>query len=149
MGTSAKAGPLYWIVSVLLMIWALGGLSIYVALFIEGTQQFAGSAEDAAYARAYQDYIERIPAWSLAAAVVAALTRFIGALGLLARRAWAQPFFLISLLLFLATLFRAFVLDTAASAMSPRHIGIEIVFVALGVFAIWFAARMRSKGILR
>jgi hypothetical protein len=139
---------LYWVISAALLLWALGGASIYVAYFVETPEEFAQSAENAANAQAYADYIANIPFWALAVGMIAALTRFLGAIGLLLRRAWALPFYIVSVIFFLAALYRAFFLANVASVMSGAHIAVEFVFLALGIFAVWFARENKLKGIL-
>ena len=142
-------GLMFWIIALFLLLWGFAGISIYIALLLETPEQFANSAEDAAHADIYADYVANIPAWAIGAGVIAALARLFGAIGLLARRAWALPLYVVSLVFFLAALYRAFILANAAEAMSPPHIGIQVVFTALTVFAIWFAFRNKSVGILR
>jgi hypothetical protein len=65
------------------------------------------------------------------------------------RRAWALPLYVVSLAAFAVALFRAFVLGGAGEAMSGAHIAIEVVFVALGLFAIWFSRTSKTQGILQ
>jgi hypothetical protein len=136
-------------ISVALLLWALGGVSIYVAYFLESPQQFAETAEDSANRQAYADYVSDIPFWAIAVGIVAALARLLGAIGLLMRRAWALPFYVLSAFFFLIALYRAFVLAGVAAVMGAHHIGVEAVFLALSGFAIWFARSNRSKGVLR
>jgi hypothetical protein len=40
------------------------------------------------------------------------------------------------------------VLADVAHVMSPAHIGVEVVFLVLGILAIWFSHWARSKGLL-
>ena len=148
-GHDARPSVSFWPIAILLLLWGLGGGSIYVAYFVETPQEFARTAETSVNREAYADYVASIPAWAIAVGIIAAAARLIGAIGLLLRRAWALPSYVISLLFFLAALYRAFVLADVASVMSGSHIAIEMVFVGLSVFAIWFAHRNRSRGILR
>lgn len=151
MPQSSETRPsiLYWIISLFLLVWGIAGASIYIALLFETPEEFAASAEDAAHAEIYADYVANIPAWAIGAGIIAAAARLLGAVGLLMRRAWALPLYVVSLIFFLAALYRAFVLANAAEAMSPPHIGIQVVFTSLTVFAIWFSLRNNSKGLLR
>ena len=139
----------FWAISIALLLWGLGGASIYVAYFIETPEEFARTAETAGHREAYAEYVANIPFWAIAVGIVAALTRLFGAIALLLRRAWALPLYVVSLVFFLLALFRAFVLADVASVMSAGHIAIEVVFVALSVFAIWFARTNKSKRVLR
>jgi hypothetical protein len=147
--TTAKPGPLYWLTCAVLLLWALGGASIYVAYFVETPDQFASTAETAANREAYAGYIEEIPAWAIGAGIIAAVARLLGAVSLLLRRAWALPLYLISILFFAVALYRAFVLAGVAEVMNPAHIAVEAAFVALSLFAIWFAYTQKANGVLK
>ena len=140
---------LFWVISIALLLWGFGGASIYVSYFIETPEEFAETAETAANRQAYADYIANIPFWAIAVGIAAAVTRLVGAIGLLLRRAWALPLYIISVVFFLVALYRAFILANVASVMSGAHIAVELVFIALSIFAIWFAHENKSKGILK
>ena len=139
----------FWVISVALMLWGLAGASIYVAYFFETPEEFAQSAETAANRQAYADYVANIPYWAIAIGIIAAATRLLGAIGLLLRRAWALPLYIVSVVFFLGALFRGFVLANVSSVMSGPHIVVEIVFLALSIFGVWFARQNRLNGILR
>jgi len=139
----------FWVISGALLLWALGGASIYAAYFIETPQEFAQTAETSANREAYADYVANIPSWAIAVGMISAATRLLGAIGLLLRRAWALPLYVVSVVFFLVALYRAFVLANVAGVMSAPHIAVELVFLALGIFAVWFARKSKSKSILR
>ncbi len=139
----------FWVISIALLLWGLGGASIYIAYFIETPEEFAQTAETAANRQAYAVYIANIPVWAIAVGMIAAVTRLLGAIALLLRLAWALPFYIISVVFFLIALYRAFVLANVSSVMSGPHISIELVFLALSIFAVWFARENKSNGILK
>ena len=146
---NAAAPPTsFWVISSALLLWGVGGASIYVAYFIETPEEFARTAEAAANRQAYADYVANIPFWAIAVGMIAALTRLLGAIGLLLRRAWALPLYIISVVFFLVALYRAFILANVASVMSGPHIAVEFVFLALSVFAVWFTHESKSRRIL-
>ena len=147
--TDRKPPVSFWVISIALLLWGLGGASIYVAYFVETPDEFAQTAERAANREAYRDYIENIPYWAIAVGIIAALTRLIGAFGLLLRRSWALPLYVLSLVFFLAALYRAFVLASVADVMSGPHIAVEIEFLTLSIFAIWFAHKNKSTLVLK
>lgn len=140
---------LFWVIAAVLLLWGLGGASIYVAYFVETPAEFAAGAETAANQEAYAEYVANVPWWAIAVGIIAAVTRLLGAIGLLLRRAWALPLYVVSLIFFLVALYRAFFLANVASVMSGGHIATELFFLALSIFAIWFAHANKSKGILR
>lgn len=139
----------FWAASMVLLLWGLGGASIYVAYFIETPAEFALTAETAPNREAYAAYVANIPFWAIAVGIIAAVARLLGAIGLLLRRAWTLPLYIISVFFFLLALFRAFVLANVANVMSGGHIAIEVAFLALSAFAIWFALRFKAIGILK
>lgn len=139
----------FWVISIALLLWGVGGTSIYIAYFVETPEEFALTAETAANRQAYAEYIAAIPLWAIAVGIIAAVTRLLGAIGLLLRRAWALSLYIISVVFFLVALFRAFVLANVSSVMSGPHISVELVFLALSIFAVWFARENKSKGILK
>ena len=139
----------FWVISVALMLWGLAGASIYVAYFFETPEEFAQTAETAANRQAYADYVSNIPYWAIAIGIIAAATRLFGAIGLLLRRAWALPLYIVSVVFFLGALFRGFVLANVSSVMSGPHIAAEIVFLALSIFGVWFARQNKLTGILK
>lgn len=147
--TDTRPPLFFWLVSLALLLWGLGGASIYVAYFVETPQQFAQTAEASEHRQAYAAYVASIPAWAIAVGIIAAVTRLLGAIALLLRRRWALPLYVGSLAFFLVALYRAFVLAGAGRIMGGTHIAIELVFVTLGAFGVWFAHANRSKGILK
>ena len=150
MGTTNTVPSIsFWVISIVLLLWGLGGASIYIAYFIETPEEFAQTAETAANRQAYADYVANIPFWAIAVGMIAAMTRLLGAIGLLVRRAWALPLYIVSTVFFLIALYRAFVLANVSSVMSGQHIAVEVVFLALSIFGVWFARQNRLNGILR
>ena len=150
MGTTNTVPSIsFWVISIVLLLWGLGGASIYIAYFIETPEEFAQTAETAANRQAYADYVANIPFWAIAVGMIAAMTRLLGAIGLLVRRAWALPLYIVSTVFFLIALYRAFVLANVSSVMSGPHIFVEIAFLTLSIFGVWFARENISKGILK
>lgn len=146
LGPTDKRPPVsFWLISIALLLWGFGGASIYVAYFIETPDQFAETAEIAANRRAYADYIANIPFWAIAVGIIAAVTRLLGAVGLLLRRAWALPLYIFSVVFFLAALYRAFVLANVASVMSGPHIAVEVVFLLLAFSPFGSLVRIDQK----
>jgi len=139
----------FWVTSTGLLLWSLGGASIYVAYFMETPDEFALAAEAAANRDAYPVYVANIPWWAIAVGIVAAAARLLGSVGLLLRRRWALPLFAASLAFFLVALYRAFVLASVWDVMSAPHIAVEFVFLTLSIFAIWFARRNIADGVLQ
>jgi hypothetical protein len=147
--TDNRPTVLFWAVSAVLLLWGVWVVLIYATYFVMSPQEFSEAAESAANTQRYADYVANIPAWAIATGVISAIARLLGAIGLLVRRVWALPLYVISAVLLAITLFRGFVLSNAASVMSAPHIAIEILFVTLSIFAVWFTHKMKSKRVLQ
>jgi hypothetical protein len=144
-----RASAFFWLSTAVLLLWSLGGVAIYVAYFVESPTQFADSAEAPANTETYAEYVTHIPAWAIAVGIGAALARVLGVGCLFLRRAWALRFFVVSLLLFIIVLYRAFILADVMDVMSAGHIATEVIFLLLGIYAVWFARWGASRGALR
>lgn len=142
-------GASFQIISYFLLAWGLAyaGLVIF-SFFVATPEDSAALVADGVIKQEYADYIANIPAWVVAVSIMAAITRVLGALGLLLRRAWALPCYVISLISVVIIMFRGFVLAGAASVIRPSQIGVEIVFMLLSIFAVWFAANSKARKIL-
>jgi hypothetical protein len=149
MKSTSAPSIIFWVIAGFLLLWGMGGASIYVAYFMETPQEFALTAETSANRDAYAEYIANIPLWAIAVGIIAAVTRLLGAIALLLRSAWALPLYLVSLPLFLVALYRAFILADVANVMSIGHIATEVVFVTLSIFAVWFSYRFKANGTLK
>jgi len=147
---SESAPPItFWVIASILLLWAMGGASIYVAYFLETPQEFALTAETVTNKDAYAEYIANIPLWAIVVGIIAAVSRLLGAIALLLRSAWALGYYLVSLPFFLIALYRAFILADVARVMSMGHIATEAVFLLLSLFAIWFSYRFKVNGTLK
>ena len=72
MNTTDNTPPvLFWVISIVLLLWGLAGASIYVAYFLETPEEFALTAENAANRQAYANYVANIPSWAIAVGIIA------------------------------------------------------------------------------
>lgn len=78
--------------------------------------------------------------------VVAALTRFFGALALLMHKSLALPLYGISLFLVAVIMFRGFFLADVASVIRGSQVALEIGFLMISIFAVWFAYANTNNG---
>lgn len=148
-GAQRRAPIWFWFSAIVLLVWGIAGTLIYVWFFSESPEEFARRAEIEANWEGYAEYVANIPWWAVGAGVVAAATRLLGAVGLLLRRAWARPLYVISTVGLSVALFRAFVLADVATVMSRSHVATEVVFMALSLYGVWLSRAGESRGLLR
>jgi len=144
-----KPPTYYWVISAVLFIW--GAAYAWLALFsfaLATPDDWANMIANDRILPEYADYIARIPAWVVAITAIAAFTRLFGALCLLFRRSWAVLLYSISLACVVVIMFRGFVFADVASVIRDSQIGVEALFMALSIFAVWFSRKARSENVL-
>lgn len=140
----------YWIVSTLLLLWGLGYLALVgEAFFIYQPEDFERMVRAGTILPGYSDYVQHLPEWIVGVAVFKAATRVAGGLCLLFRRRWALSMYGLSLAASCLIFFRGFLMDHRADFEPPTQIGLEALFFALSVYAVWFAAGAYFRGTLR
>lgn len=143
-----KTPILYWVVSGLLALWSLMGVMAYLGYVKMTPEALAEMVAKGDVTQGYADMVTATPAWATAVFALAVFLGVFGAIGLLLRKAWAVPLYIASLVFILISMFKGFVLDGAAKHMSGAQIGMEVVVILLGIFAVWFARKKKAKGIL-
>lgn len=140
----------YWATAGFLFLWGLAytGLTLF-SFALADADDWAELVAEGRILPEYVEYIGRIPGWVIATTAVAAATRLGGAIGLLLRRTWAAPLYAISLGCVVVIMFRGFVLANVASVIRTSQVWVEALFMALSLFAAWFAFHMKSQGRLR
>lgn len=148
--TEDTPGASFWLISYCLLAWGLAYAGLVAFSFFVATPDDAAAlVAEGVIKPEYADYIAAIPAWVIGVTLLAAITRVLGAMGLVARRAWAFTYYVISLLCVVIIMFRGFVLADVASVIRTSQIGVEILFLVLSIFAVWFSARSKSIKLLK
>ena len=91
MTTTVKPPTWFWVVSVIALLWNLMGVYNYLY------QAFNQVAILESLDQAQREVFEGTPAWATAAFALAVFTGLIGSIGLLLRKKWAKPLFVVSL----------------------------------------------------
>jgi len=135
-----KAPTWYWVVSVLLLLWALAGVfSLYAHMSIDA----AALAQMTDYDR---KIFQSLPSWFVYDFALATLTALAAAICLLLRSAIAMPLYIFSLIGVLIQF--GWVLgatDLIAVKGFVTAAAFPIVIVAIGTFSLWFATVARGR----
>lgn len=134
----------FWIVGVLLLIWALIGCFMY---WMEMTMS------DAAYLETFGQEATRmrplIPAWSVAGYAIGVWAGLVGAVLLLLKKRLALPAYVIS---FFGALigWGWYVINSEAASMMATNGGwYMMIFVfVMCLFSIWWARKKAAQGLL-
>lgn len=143
MNTSVKPPVWFWVVSVIALLWNLLGVMNYL------NQAFNQVALVEAMDQAQREVFEGIPAWATAAFAIAVFSGTLASIGLLVRKKWARPLFIVSLVAVVIQFAHWLFISNAVEAFGPSTYGMPIVVVLIGIYLIFFAKKGIEKGWLK
>ena len=140
---SGKVPASVWIVGGLAAVWNLLGVAAFA-------MQLAMPAEALQAMPPEQRAIyEATPGWIYLFYGVATIGGVLGSLGLLLRRRWAVPVYLVALIGLVLQVLASYAVTPAWSVGGAASLGFPVLLVAVAV-ALWlFARRMAARGVLR
>ncbi|MDF2180181.1 hypothetical protein P2G88_18150 [Aliiglaciecola sp. CAU 1673] len=132
----------HWLISGFLLLWGMAYAFLVIFTFALSTpEHWAELVSQRRIKAEYAEYISNIPVWVIAITFVAAFTRLLGAILLLLRNSWAFCVYAISLGVVMVIMFRGFVLADVASVIRPSQIILEVVFLLISLFAVYYAKK--------
>jgi len=134
----------YWVIVIILLLWAFVGVTFY---YLEQTMSEAKYLE--IYGQDLSEMRRRIPTWSTAAYAFGVWGGLLGVIGLLLRRKWATPVYIVSLFGALGAWGWNVADDVGRASLSEGGWVMLVLVIGLCIFQIVFARRMTAKGILR
>lgn len=140
MSTPMKRPFTYWLIAVLALVWNLIGA---VMLYLQVNMPAAALAQ---MTEVQRQVYEATPAWLNAAFAVAVFGGLFGAVGLLLKKRWAVPLFLLSLLGLIVQFIGAYVATPAWAAYGPRGLVMPAVLFLISLFLWWYAGKARERG---
>lgn len=142
MTEATKPSTVFWVVAILATIWNAIGCMNYLGTVYMTEQVMAALPAD------QQAYYAELPAWVTAAFATSVWSALIACVGLLLRKKWAVPLFMLSLVAVLVqAVYNFFMQDTVA--ITGSNLVITILVMAISVFLVWYSKDARNKGILR
>ena len=99
--------------------------------------------------QAQREVFEGIPAWATAAFAIAVFSGTLASIGLLVRKKWARPLFIVSLVAVIIQFAHWLFISNAVEAFGPSTYGMPIVVVLIGIYLIFFAKKGIEKGWLK
>ncbi|THV59076.1 hypothetical protein EZV76_09535 [Flagellimonas alvinocaridis] len=143
MTTTVKPPVWFWVVSTIALLWNLMGVFNYL------NQAFNQQAILESLDQAQREVFEGIPAWATAAFAIAVFSGLIGSIGLLLRKKWARPFFIISLITAVAQFIHWLFISNAVEAFGTSTYGMPIIVIIIGLYLVFFSKKGIDKGWLK
>ena len=131
----------FWIVSVIALLWNGSGVYMYLIQAYD-TESFRAMYPDPEML----EMASNTPAWVTAAYAIAVFAGLLACIGLLLRKKWAKPLFLVSLLgAVVSNLYHLFI-SKAMELYGAKVVIMPIVVIVIGIFLVWFAKKGIAKG---
>ena len=92
---------------------------------------------------------EAMPGWQAAVYAVAVWVGLSGAVMLLMRRAWARPFFIVSLVACLIQFGYSFLVLKAGEVLGSAAYPLPATIILVAIFLVWFSTMALKRGWLR
>ena len=132
---SIKMPGWYLILSVLFLLWNLMGVaSFYQHIAISNSPE-ALAALPANEAELYGKY----PLWTHVAFALSVLGGVLGCIGLLMKKKWAKPVFIVSMISIIVQMFHSLVIAKATDVYGPGAVVMPILIILIGIFLVWFS----------
>lgn len=134
----------FWAVAVVSFVWNCGGPVDWVMTKTHNAAYLAAMTPE------QQAWLARYPAYMEIAWALGVWGAVLGSLLLLLRSRLAVPVFAISLAgLVAGTIYQYGISDMPASLKTPGGMGFTAALWVVAAGLLWFATRMRARGILR
>lgn len=141
--TRAKAPAYFWLVAVLSLLWNAFGCLDFTMTVTRNPDYLAQFPPEIV------DFIDTFPTWAIAVWALGVWGSLLGSVLLLLRSRWAVAAFGASLLgLALSTIYQVSA-DMPDVMVTGANLAITIVIWAVVIALLWFAVRMRARGVLR
>ncbi|MEE9439584.1 MAG: hypothetical protein V3V14_11330 [Saprospiraceae bacterium] len=137
--SNTKIPVTFWIISGIALFWNSMGVFAFISDMTMGETDFAQMSEGmkALYANN--------PLWMKAIYGIATIGGLIASIGLLLRKKWAAPAFLISLIAAAIQMARSVFATNAVEVMGNSAIALPTMIIIIGAF-LWYYAK---KGIIK
>ncbi|MBR0683967.1 sugar transporter [Roseomonas eburnea] len=134
--------PPVWfrLIAVLALLWNLAGVGAFAM------QASMGAETVAALPPAQRDLWFGMPGWAWVAYGLAVAAGTLGAVGLLLRRGWALPAFVVGLATVVVQFTYPFLMTDALSVMGPGMAVLPLAIVVIAVAEVLAARAWRGRG---
>lgn len=135
--TSIKPPAWFWIIAVLITFWNAAGVFNYINQVTMSEEALAALDER------MRMYLTNRPAWATGSFAIAVWAGLFGSIGLIIKRSWAIPLFVISLIGVVLSLVADFTANEIS--LSGAEIGFNLIIVAVAILTVFFARVSKRK----
>lgn len=130
----------FWVIATSILLWNLMGVFNYL------NQTFNQVAMLAALNQDQRAVFEAIPTWATGVFAFAVFSGLLASVGLLLRKKWADPVFILSLVAATIQFAHWLFVSDAVAAFGPTSYIMPILVLIIGTYEIFFAKKGITKG---
>jgi len=138
--TPTKPTRSFWTIGIVAVVWNLIGVLSYLMSVTAGPEALASLPE--AERSLYTD----IPAWATSAYAIAVFGGLLGSIGLLIRKAWAVPLFVVSLVAVVVQMGHAFFMTALLEVKGASGAILPLLVLAIAAYLAWYSRTARARG---
>lgn len=128
------------IVGVVLILWNLGGASMFVLDMLRSPEDIAALPQD------QQLLWSQMPAWSWAAYGVGTIGGLLAAIGIVVKKKWAAHLAWVSVLAVIVNFVPVFFMSEGVDVWQPRFYVFPLVIFAIALCQLWLARKANKQG---
>lgn len=128
------------IAGVALILWNLGGASMFVLDMMKSPADIAALPPD------QQALWAQMPGWAWAAYGVGTIGGLLAAIGIVIRRKWAAQLALVSVIAVIVNFVPAFFMSEGVDVWQPKFYVFPLVIFAIALFQLWLARKANKQG---
>jgi len=136
---STKIPTWFWIVAVLLLLWNLTGLANFIMQLTVTEEALQKMPE------VDRKFIGNYPAWAFVAFGIAVFGGVLGSIALLLKKKIAKQLFIASLIGIVVQFSYSISIALSMEVYVARIVGMAVVLIGIGIFAIWLSINGAKK----
>jgi hypothetical protein len=140
MHTTSAPPKTFWLTGGLALLWNAIGIVTYLTSVTMSQETLASMPE------ADRALIADTPAWATGAYAIAVFAGTAASVGLLVRRAWAVPVFVLSLIGILVQMGHALFGTALLAVRGPGAGVLPLLIIAIAVYLVWYSRAARRNG---
>jgi len=133
----------FLIIGIVALLWNLVGVASYLMHVMIGPEALASMQE------AERALMESTPAWANGVFAIAVFAGLSGCVGLLLKKAWSVPLFLVSLVAMIVQFSHWLFMTTAVEVYGSEAYTMPVLVTVIGIFLVWYSRDTKGKGWLQ
>ena len=130
----------FLIIGLIALVWNLFGVMSYIMHVTMSPEALAQMPE------AERALYESSPAWVTGAFAIAVFSGVLGCVGLLLKKAWSAPVFLVSLVAIVLQFAYWLFMTASIEVHGVQAVIMPLLVTVIGVFLVWYSRDAKAKG---